>query len=191
MLILFISANSFSQKNNDDKLALYYLEQKDYEKANPYLEKLFDKMPEQWFTQYYTCLVAVKDYSRAEKICKKILKRNPQNVNIYIHIAKLYKAQGDEKKENENYQKALKEVIPIQGYIQQLAFAFMEEQLYDLALETYKKGRKATPDYPYYYETAEVHKRKGDLKAMINEYLDAIRTLWVMIMKVPVLIILF
>ena len=174
LLILFISFHSFSQKTQDERLATYYVEQKDYEKANPYLEKLFDKAPEQWYTQYYTSLVGVKDYNRAEKICKKILKRNPQNVNIYIHIAKLYKAQGDEKKENENYQKALKEVIPIQGYIQQLAFAFMEEQLYDLALDTYKKGRKATPDYPYYYETAEVYKRKGDLKAMINEYLDAI-----------------
>ncbi len=174
LLILFFSTNIFSQKNNDDKLALQYLDQKEYEKANTYLDKLFDKAPEQWFTQYYTGLVGVKDYNHAEKICKKILKRNPQNVNIYIQIAKLYKAQDDSKKENENYQKALKEVIPIQSYIQQLAYAFMEEKLYDLALETYKKGRKASPDYPYFYETAEVYKRKGDLKAMINEYLDAI-----------------
>ncbi|HWY11860.1 MAG TPA: tetratricopeptide repeat protein [Bacteroidia bacterium] len=174
VLILFFSTAIFSQKNNEDKLALQYLDQKEYEKANTYFEKLFDKAPEQWFSYYYTSLVAVKDYNRAEKICKKIIKRNPQNVNIYIQIGKLYKAQDDPKKENENYQKALKEVIPIQSYIQQLAYAFMEEKLYDLALETYKKGRKASPDYPYYYETAEVYKRKGDLKSMINEYLDAV-----------------
>ncbi len=153
---------------------MQYLEQKEYDKANAYLEKLFDKSPEQWYTYYYTGLVGAKDYSRAEKICKKILKRNPQNVNVYIQIAKLYKAQNDTKKENENYQKALKEVVPAQAFIQQLAFAFMEEQLYDYAIDTYKKGRKQTPEYPYYYEIAEVYKRKGDLKAMINEYLDAI-----------------
>ena len=174
VLIFFISLLSFSQKNNDDKLALQYLEQKEYDKANVYLEKLYDKVPDQWFVNYYTGLVGAKDYNRAEKICKKQLKRNPQNTNLYILIAKLYQAQGETKKEKENYDKALKEVIPIQTYIQPLAVAFMEEKQYDYAIEVYKKGRKQTPEYPYYYEIAEVYKRKGDLKAMINEYLDAI-----------------
>jgi tetratricopeptide (TPR) repeat protein len=56
-----------------------------------------------------------------------------------------------------------------------LAHAFEDEELYDYALEVYKKGRKETRDnYPYYYEMAELYKKKGDLKAMVNEYLDAI-----------------
>ena len=174
MLIFLISRNSFSQKNTDDKLALQFFDEKEYDKANIYLEKLYDKSPDQWFTYYYTGLVGVKDYNRAEKICKKQLKRNPQNTPLYILIAKLCKAQGDPKKETENYQKAVKEVITANTPIQTLAHAFMEEALYDYALEVYKKGRKATPEYPYFYETAEVYKRKGDVKAMINEYLDAI-----------------
>lgn len=173
-LLFFISGIIFSQKNQDDKLALQYLEQKEYDKANVYLEKLYDKVPDQWFTYYYSGLVGAKDYNRAEKICRKQLKRNPQNCNLYILIAKIYKAQGDTKKETENYQKALKEVIPMQNFIQPLAVAFMEEGLYEYAIDVYKKGRKQTPEYPYYYEIAEVYKQKGDLKAMINEYLDAI-----------------
>lgn len=174
LFILFIGPNSFSQKNNDDKLALQYLDQKEYDKANVYLEKLYDKTPEQWFSYYYTGLVGAKDYNRAEKICRKQLKRNPQATNTYVLIAKLYKVQGDQKKENETYQKAIKEVVPVQAYLQPLAVAMMEEAQYDYAIEVYKKGRKATPEYPYYYEIAEVYKRKGDLKSMINEYLDAI-----------------
>ena len=51
----------------------------------------------------------------------------------------------------------------------------MEEGLNDLAIETYKKGRKATPEYPYFYEIAEIYKRKGDIKAMVNEYFDAVQ----------------
>ena len=47
--------------------------------------------------------------------------------------------------------------------------------MYDYAIEVYKKGRKQTAaSYPYFYEIAEVYKKKGDLKAMVNEYLDAI-----------------
>lgn len=173
-LIFFISLNSFSQKNQDDKLALQYLEQKEYDKANVYLEKLYDKVPDQWFANYYTGLVGAKEYNRAEKICKKQLKRHPQNVNLYLLIAKLYKAQDEPKKEKENYEKAIKEVIPMQSFIQPLAHAFMEDGQYEYAIDVYKKGRKQTPEYPYYYEIAEVYKRKGDVKAMINEYLDAI-----------------
>jgi tetratricopeptide (TPR) repeat protein len=172
--LTFFGLASFSQKNNDDKLALQYLDNREYDKANVYLEKLYDREPEQWFSYYYTGLTGAKEYNRAEKICKKQLKRNPQNTTLYVLIGKLYKAQGDPKKENENYQKAIKDVMPVQTFIQPLAATFMEEGLYDLALDTYKKGRKATPEYPYFYETAEVYKRKNDLKAMINEYLDAI-----------------
>lgn len=173
-LIAFFGANLFAQKNADDKLALQYLDQKEYEKANMYLEKLYDKNPEQWYPHFYSGLMGAKDYKTAEKISRKMIKRNPQSANIYINIAKIYRAQGDEKKENENYQKAIKEVIPVQAFLQQLATDFMNEKLYDFAIETYKKGRKQTPDYPYFYELAEVHRRKGDFKSMINEYLDAI-----------------
>ncbi|HRD37150.1 MAG TPA: tetratricopeptide repeat protein [Bacteroidia bacterium] len=173
-IALFISSTYHAQKNADDKFAMLYLDKKEYEKANVYLEKLYDKNPDQWYSYYFTGLMGVKDYKEAEKISKKMLKRNPQSVNIYINIAKIYREQGDTKKENENYQKAIKEVIPIQSFIQLLAVEFMEEKLYDLAIETYLKGRKQTPEYPYYYEIAEVYKRKGDLKSMINQYLDAI-----------------
>jgi len=173
-LLSIFGTGLFAQKNNDDKLALQYLEQKEYEKANVYLEKLYDKSPDQWYNYYYTGLVGVKDYNRAEKISKKQIKRNPQNAVIYINIAKLYKEQGDSKKENENYQKAIKEVLPVHAFLQQVANAFVEEKQYDLAIETYKKGRKQTPEYPYFYEIAEIYRRKGDFKSMINEYLDAI-----------------
>jgi tetratricopeptide (TPR) repeat protein len=173
-ILTFSGLQLFPQKNNDDKLALQYLETKEYEKANVYLEKLYDKFPDQWYSYYYSGLVGVKDYKQAEKICRKQLKRNPQDVRPYVSIGKLYKIQGDAKKENENYQKALKELYPNHSNVQNLAFVFMEDGLYDLAIETYLKGRKSTPEYPYYYEIAEVYRKKNDLKSMINQYLDAI-----------------
>jgi len=46
-LLSIFGTGLFAQKNNDDKLALQYLEQKEYEKANVYLEKLYDKSPDQ------------------------------------------------------------------------------------------------------------------------------------------------
>lgn len=157
-----------------DKLALQYYEQKEYEKANVYFEKLFDNNAEVWYNYYYKSLVGAKDFSKAEKITKKQLKQNKNNVHLNVYLARIYRQQNDLKKEKESYEKSLKDLIAVQPYLQSLAVALTEDKQFDLAIEAYNKGRKATPDYPYFYERAEIYKSKGDLAAMITEYLDAL-----------------
>lgn len=164
-----------AQKNTDEKLAMQFYEQKDYPKAIAYFDKLYDKNPDAYFTYYYKCLVETKDYGKAEKVLKKQIKRNDEAFQLYVWLGKLYRLQNNPEKEKEQYTKAIKEVISTQNYVFVLAHAFEEEELYDYAIEVYKKGRKETANnYPYYYEIADLYKKKGDLKAMINEYLDAV-----------------
>ncbi len=174
--LLLWSMSLRAQKTNvpEDKLALQYFEQKEFEKANVYFENLFDKSPLTWFNYYYKSLVGAKEYSKAEKITKKLLKQNKADVYLYVYLGRIYKLQNDEKKEKEAYEKAIKELEPLQPHIENLATNFKEDHLYDYALEVSNKGRRATPEYPYFYERAEVYKSKNDLAAMINEYLDAL-----------------
>lgn len=157
-----------------EKLAIQYYEQKEFEKANVYFDDLFDKNPPAWFNYYYRSLLGAKEYSKAEKITRRLLKQNRQNVALYVYLGRIARLENDEKKEKEYYGKAIKELEPVQPYIDNLVSAFKEDQLYDYALEVYSKGRKANPDYPYFYERAELYKLKGDLPAMISEYLDAL-----------------
>lgn len=157
-----------------DKLALQYFEQKEFEKANIYFEDLYDKNPANWYNLYFKSLIGAKDYTKAEKITKKQLKQNRQNVFLYVYLGRIYKIGNDEKKEKESYERAIKELEPIQPNIDNLVTAFKEDHLYDYAIEVYNKARKASPDYPYYYERAEIYKAKNDLSSMINEYLDAL-----------------
>lgn len=174
---MLLAGASFGQQKpgNDEQLAMQYYEQKDYEKAAVYFDKLYDKNPDAYYTYYYRTLMALKDYGKAEKITKKQIRRNETAPYLYVSLGKVYRLQGDAKKEDEQYQKAIKELVPEQNAIFALAHAFEEEQLYDYAIEVYKKGRKAFADtYPFFYEIADLYKKKGDLKAMINEYLDAI-----------------
>ncbi len=175
ILCLASVTNMVAQKPTDDKLAMQFYEQKQYDKAADYFDKLYDKNPDAYFTYYYKCLVEIKEYSKAEKVLKKQIKRNETAFHLYVWLGKLYKLQNNPEKEKEQYNKAVKELIPIQNYVFVLAHTFEDEGLYDYALEVYKKGRKETRDsYPYFYEIAEIYKKKGDLKAMVNEYLDAI-----------------
>jgi tetratricopeptide (TPR) repeat protein len=153
---------------------MHYFDQKEYAKANVYFEDLFDKNPDGWYAYYYKSLLGAKDYSKAEKITKRLLKQNRSNVFLYVYLGKIYGLQDDHKKEKDSYEKAVRELVAMQPYIDNLAAVFKEEQMYDYALQVYEKGRKETPDYPYFYEKAEVYKLKNDLTAMIGEYLDAL-----------------
>ncbi len=154
---------------------MQFYEQKQFDKAVVYFEKLYDKQPDTYFNYYYKCLLETKDYKTAEKITKRHIKHSESNTHLYVKLGKVYKLMGSPDKEKDQYQKAVKEMIPQQNYVFALAHAFEEEELYDYAVEVYKKGRKETPaTYPYYYEVADIYKKKGDLKAMVNEYLDAI-----------------
>lgn len=165
-----------SQKapDTEDKLAIQYFEQKEFEKANVYFEKLFEKNPTGWYQYYYKSLLGAKEYGKAEKITRKQLKQNKQNVYLYVYLGRIHKLENDEKKEKEAYEKAVKELHPVQPNIENLAQAFKENGLFDYAVSVYNKGRKANPDYPYYYERAEVYKMQNNITAMINEYLDAL-----------------
>ena len=165
---------SSNQTLTTEKLAIQYYEQKAFEKANIYFDELFNKSAENWFSYYYKSLLAIKDYSKAEKITKKFLKEDKNNTFLYVRLGQIYKLQNNEKKEKEFYDKAIKDLIAFPPYVQNLATAFVEVGQYNYALDSYKKGRNATPEYPYYFERAEVFKAMNDLKAMINELLDAI-----------------
>ena len=165
---------SSNQTLTTEKLAIQYYEQKAFEKANIYFDELFNKSAENWFSYYYKSLLAIKDYSKAEKITKKFLKEDKNNTFLYVRLGQIYKLQDNEKKEKEFYDKAIKELIAFPPYVQNLAAAFVEVGQYNYALDSYQKGRNATPEYPYYFERAEVFKAMNDLKAMINELLDAI-----------------
>ena len=165
---------SSNQTLTTEKLAIQYYEQKAFEKANIYFDELFNKSAENWFSYYYKSLLAIKDYSKAEKITKKFLKEDKNNTFLYVRLGQIYKLQNNEKKEKEFYDKAIKDLIAFHPYVQNLATAFVEAGQYTYALDSYQKGRNATPEYPYYFERAEVFKAMNDLKSMINELLDAL-----------------
>jgi len=165
---------NISNGNTKEALAVQFYEQKEYEKANVYLEDLYDKNPTIWFGYYYKSLLMVKDFDKAEKITKKQIKNNKSDGAFLVLLGHIYNITGDAKKETDCYEKAIKELNPNQPFVSNLAQSFIDLKLYDNAIAVYNKARKASPDYPYFYERADVYKMKGDVTAMINEYLDAI-----------------
>ena len=177
LFLLFGVVDAIAQtpKNTDEQLALQFYSNKEYDKAVIYYEKLYDKNPHNYYEYYLTCLVKTNDMKKAEKIVKKQIKLKPGSVYLYVDLGELYKAQQEDKKAEEQYQKAIKDLPDDYTQIASLANAFKTVKLYDYAIQTFEKASKMNNGlYPYYYEKADIYKEKGDIKTMINTYLDAL-----------------
>ena len=164
-----------SAQSTDEQLAQQAFSNREYEKAVVYYEKLYDKNSDKFYQNYFTCLLHIKEFRKAEKIAKKMLKSSPGMIATYLDLAAVYLADGsDSKKAEEQYTKAIKEIRDIsQVYV--LAQRFLDIKQFDYAIQTYQKGGKLEGGaYPFSYEMADVYQLKGDLKSMIKIYLDVL-----------------
>ena len=164
-----------AQPSTDEQLALQYYQNKEFDKALDYYEKLYNKKSsQQYFSSYLNCLLELKEYKRAEKLAKKQIKQNPQNPEFNIDLGVVYTYAQEPSKASSAWEQAIKNTKE-DDQVFAVAKAFLAIKQYDYAIEAYQKGRKITEnDYPYCFELADVHAAKGDKNAMINEYLDAL-----------------
>lgn len=173
--LLFFALNSFSQGNQDRQLADQFLNNAEYEKAAQLYDKLMDKDPYGTYPQYFRCLLAMKEYDKAEKLTKKIIKKQESNIWYLVDLGYIYAQQDQNDKAKAQYEKAIKLIKPDQNSIINLASAFLNKQEPDYALQTYLEGRKLMREiYGFYFETAEVYYQKGEYQNMIEEYLNAV-----------------
>ncbi len=174
-ICLFLTTLCLAQKNTDEQLASQFFQSKEYDKAAIYYEKLFYKNPQLYYNPYFKCLLATSEFKKAEKITKKQLKNNPEDLFYYVDLGQVFKIDSNHAKAKEQYNKAIKELGADISQTLQLGKAFIGVKEYDYAIETYQKGRKYNKAiYPFFYEIADAYKAKGDMRAMINEYLDAL-----------------
>ncbi|MGQ0828116.1 MAG: hypothetical protein ACT4ON_06965 [Bacteroidota bacterium] len=76
ILFLFLFAlmhfQIVAQPTTEEQLAMQFYENKEFDKAIEYYEKLYNKKsPQQFYTPYLNCLLETKEYKKAEKIVKK------------------------------------------------------------------------------------------------------------------------
>ena len=175
ILIGCCSLDVNAQNAQDRQLADQYMASLEYEKAVELYDKLFDRDPFGTYSNYLRCLFGLKDYEEAEKLVKKMSKKQPQNLTYLSDLGYVYSLQGQDEKAQQQYDKAISLLKPDQGTIMSLANSFIQRQQYDNALITYTEGRKLMKGiYGFYFETAEMYYQKGSFESMINEYLDAV-----------------
>jgi tetratricopeptide (TPR) repeat protein len=161
-------------EDNDAKLGNHYFTKGEFEKAEPYYEKVYKKYGSQfYFDRFFMTLFYQEKYDDCKKAAAKQLKRDPYTIATYFKLAMAHNALGEENEAENIYRDLIKDLGPIQSRVTNLGEAFQDNGLYSEAIETYVKGRKMMKGgYGFQLELAELYSLVDQPTEMIREYLD-------------------
>lgn len=158
------------------KLAQQYYQNGEYEKAASLYEQLYqaNERNPYYFDRYVDCLIYLEQYDDADKVISRQLRKDPQNVNLYVTAGRLYERQLMDDKAKEQYEAAIENLPANQYTITRLANAFLSQTKYDLAIKTYERGAELLKDEQVFaYNLGDLYRRKGDTPKMIENYLSS------------------
>ena len=164
----------FSQTSTDEKLALQFFNNEEYDKAVVYFEKLYNKTNEtSFYERLLQCYLYMEEYKDAEKLVKKHQKKHPYQLAYMVDLGIVYEVEGDEAKANKTFNEAIKSLTANNQQIIDLANSFIKNKEYDFAVETYLKGRKLLKGtYEFNFELAQVYNQQGKTELMFKEYIS-------------------
>jgi len=170
---LLMSVFSALGQSVEEKLALQYFQNKEYDKAADLYKDIYRQKPTPYFYNYYLdCLFALDDYKTAEHFVSSVAKKNPGSLKYKVEYAYVIDRSGNHKKAEKLYNKAIKSLKANRSDVIDLANAFKVRDLTNYALKTYEKGKKIIHDPPLNMELADLYMSMGNYQAMISEYLD-------------------
>lgn len=160
----------------DISLAEQFYEDGEIEKALELYESIYEKTS---FQNVYKSLIGIyikkEDFKSAENLIKKRMKGRNDAYRYEVDLGNVYRKQGNDKKANQSFEAAIKDVPDGQSNYISLANDFAAISEYDFAIAVYEKAKKSTgDDIQYNFQLANIYGRKGDTEAMINQYLDVL-----------------
>ena len=174
-----ISRNNQSFINDESALAIQYYRDGDYEKAVVLFEKiLLNPSNQGYFDVYFNTLIKLNRYDAAEKLVKKFVKQNPGNDAYPIALGKLYQEKGDVGAANKIFNEIIAKLPKEEFKIRNLANNFYRFENYDLAVQTFKQGRKLLGDDKLFApELLNIYRFKKDKPMLMQEYLDILASI--------------
>lgn len=144
LLLMLISIGTLAaQQSDDEKLALQYYKDKEYDKAIELFEKIQAKKPSSYiYYYYYNALLELERYSELEKLVKKQIKSFANVQRYKVDLGYVYERSGDNAKAEKQYQELLKNLQAKEYAVQELYSAFYSKMKIDYAIDAIQKGRR-------------------------------------------------
>ncbi len=181
LLIVFIvnSFVSFTQSEQDKRLALNYYNQGEFKKALTYYQRIYAASPSfHNFTYTFNCYTELELYKDAEKLAKKYQRKNATELRAFVYLGKVYELEDNTVKANEFYNKAINNIDnnTRSNRISALALLFERENKLQYAVDTYLKANQFARGNPYMYnrKIAQLYNRQGKTELMIETLLNLV-----------------
>jgi tetratricopeptide (TPR) repeat protein len=158
--------------NTNEQLAAQYFREGEYEKAVVLYEELFESdSGAVIYSQYLECLFALEDYRRAERVVREQIRRNPGQIRFEVDLGWVLQRAGNDRPSARHFDQLIGGLPANPQAVIDLAGSFERRGLFDRALETYMHGRRMLgPSNPFNLRIAPLLERKGEYKAMMDEY---------------------
>jgi len=170
--IFIVQFSVYAQKTQEGALANQYFENSEFEKAIALYEKL-NLDNNQYYTNYIASLTALKEYEKAEKVIKKQIKKQPEELRYQVDLGKVYLISGNENKGKNQFESAIKMLKPNQSQIAALASSFYLAEEPEYAIATYLEGRKLLKSNNLFvFELGRLYEQKADKTQLFDEYLN-------------------
>lgn len=177
IVFFLLSVQVMAQNQN---LANQYFRDGEYEKASLLYKKLMDNSRgsvSHHFARYLECLIRMDQFDQAKDLVDDQIKRNPRELQNYVHLGNVYEKQGQVEKANAQYEKAIDQIYNDQITVTRLANSFQQLNKLDFALKTYEKGEQITGSSQLFsYQMADLYRRLDNQSKMIEYYLRSLKS---------------
>jgi len=175
-LLIFLPIVLLGQRDESVKLNLAdeFFDNKEYDKSIELYEDVFKKnQSKEIYQSLIDAYVAVNRFDEAEKVIKKQLKKRPNDPVYQVDYGFIRISQGEERKGEDIYKDAIKNLPPNSNSVLALSNSFQRRNAISFAIDCLIRGKKLTGEfYGYEFELGELYYQIGDLKSMVDEYLD-------------------
>jgi tetratricopeptide (TPR) repeat protein len=173
-LMMLVCGPAYGQ-DNDLTQARVYADTKNYEKAIPIYEKLYNQSPldAEVYGEYLSALIADKQYKDAEQLVEQQIKNKPQDPMVYIDLGKVLLSAGKEKKAGDQFENAIKLMTGDDMVTTKMANAFTAINQDKFAIKTYEHAIEMLRNsYLYGTPLAKLYAKTGDIEKAVNALLN-------------------
>jgi tetratricopeptide (TPR) repeat protein len=174
---VFCFGVSIAQKTNEFKLANQYYKNGDCEKAvtiyNQFKNNGVNELT--YYSNLLECLIQLENYKEAFTLVKRIKTKYPNNPKYIADLGFVYKAKGDKKLADRQFDKSIKKLKSGKvNDVNLLANKFYNNEEYSWSQKTYEAGQKLNPSHEFGFSIANNYRKMGETSKMIEAYLDLI-----------------
>jgi tetratricopeptide (TPR) repeat protein len=171
-LCLLLLATSLWAQTDEVALAHQYFQKQEYVKANALYEKLTNnnQVFATVYPDYLKSLFAVKNFKEAEKLVKKAVKKEPDQVAYQVDLGRVYQESGRPEQAEKHFNKLVDQLEARD--VLAAAMAFEQQGLLDFAEKTYLQGRKLSKnEYEFTGQLLQLYATQRQSEKLINEIL--------------------